>query len=403
MRPVHVIRAISLCLVCAATLGAGIRVRSNFEGGSIGAVQAVSPTHLRCAVRGQADKDRRNRQASWYYFELTDLPRTPVTIDLVDIAGEYDYRAPAYAITKGTRPVYSSDNRNWRHFTGEQISWSEAGLTIRFTPERGRLFIAHVPPYTNRQLAALLDAHRRSPYLERETIGRTVERRDMLLLTVTNPAVPDARKKALWLMFRQHAWESGSSWVADGAIRFLLSDDPGAARLRDAAVWKIFPMADPDGVAAGRVRYNANGYDLNRNWDTIDPVKMPEIAAQRKAILDWVDAGRRVDLFLSLHNTESGEYLQAPSAYRDLGVRALKLLTDRTTFNPTVALRDNGPDPAPGRMTVAQGLYRDRKLPSMLMEQMVERNSRLGRCPTAQDRREFGVALVRALYDAVSN
>ena len=53
-------------------------------------------------------------------------------------------------------------------------------------------------------------------------------------------------------MFRQHAWEAGSSWVADGAIRFLLSDAADAARLRDRAIFQIFPMADPDGVADGR-------------------------------------------------------------------------------------------------------------------------------------------------------
>ena len=84
-------------------------MRANFEGGNVGKVVTVSPTHLRCAVPGQADRDNRNRQADWYYFELTRLPRTPVTIDLVDLAGEYDYKSPAFSVTKGTRPVYSYD------------------------------------------------------------------------------------------------------------------------------------------------------------------------------------------------------------------------------------------------------------------------------------------------------
>jgi hypothetical protein len=60
------------------------------------------------------------------------------------------------------------------------------------------------------------------------------------------------------------------------------------------------------------VRFNANGYDLNRNWDAVDPRRMPEIAAQRKAILDWVDSGRRIDFFLTLHNTESEDYIAGP-------------------------------------------------------------------------------------------
>src|ERR1051325_6280183 len=95
--------------VSVAGLSAQITVSTTFEGGSIGAVTVVAPDHLRCGVRGQADHDNRNRQASWYYFELAHLPKSSVTIDLVDIAGEYNYRGPAFAVTKGTRPVYSYD------------------------------------------------------------------------------------------------------------------------------------------------------------------------------------------------------------------------------------------------------------------------------------------------------
>ena len=73
----------------------GIRVLTNFEGGSVGKVEQVSPTYLRCAVQGQSDQEHRNRQANWYYFELTNLPHAEVTIDLVNLAGEY---SPAYAV-----------------------------------------------------------------------------------------------------------------------------------------------------------------------------------------------------------------------------------------------------------------------------------------------------------------
>ena len=55
-----------------------------------------------------------------------------------------------------------------------------------------------------------------------------------------------------------------------------------------------------------------NGYDLNRNWDVTDPSKMPEIAAQRNAVNAWIRGGHTIDLFFSLHNTETGEYLEGP-------------------------------------------------------------------------------------------
>ncbi|HWB97881.1 MAG TPA: M14-type cytosolic carboxypeptidase [Bryobacteraceae bacterium] len=401
------IRLSALLLAAAVAAPAAIEVSSQFEGGSIGPVERVSATHLRCPAVGQTDQDHRNRQANWYYFRLDQLPSAPVTIDLVHLAGEYNYHGPVYAVTKGTRPVYSYDGEHWTHFSDDQVEWvaSEPLLRLHFTPQHPRMWIAHVEPYTNRHLAALLDFAARSPYCERRSVGKTVDGREMPLITITNPKVPEKGKKVVWLMFRQHAWEAGSSWACEGAVRYLLSDDPHAARLRDKVIYRIFPMADPDGVAAGGVRFNKYGYDLNRNWDAIDPQKMPEIAAQHQAILQWVDRGHRIDLFLSLHNTESGEYLEAPRAFQALGTRLRALLAESTTFAPTVPLRESGDTTTPGkpgRMTVAQGLFHDRKIPAMLMEQMVQYNARLGRCPTAADRRDFGAGLVRTFGDALT-
>jgi hypothetical protein len=165
-------------------------------------------------------------------------------------------------------------------------------------------------------------------------------------------------------------------------------------------------MADPDGVARGGVRFNAHGYDLNRNWDAVDPKLMPEIAAQRQAILDWVDSGKPVHLFLTLHNTETSEYLEGPAEHRDLTGRFRQLLVKTTTFNPTRAEpRDavSSTTPGkPGRMTVNQGLFHDRQIPAMLMEQMVAFNPKLGRRPTIEDRLDFGAGLVRAIWRTVT-
>ena len=131
---------------------------------------------------------------------------------------------------------------------------------------------------------------------------------------------------------------------------------------------------------------------------------MPEIAAQHKAILDWVDSGHRLDLFLSLHNDEAPEYIEAPASYHALGERLFKTLAETTTFNPTAPLRDAGETTTPGkpgRMQVDQGLFHERKLPAMLMEQMVDFNPKLGRCPEIADRKNFGAGLVRAMAAAL--
>jgi hypothetical protein len=389
-----------------------VSLHTSFEAGSLGKVEPLSPTHFRCAVKGEVDQKGRNRQASWYYFRLDDAAGREITIDLVDLLGEYNYSSVDLSVRETTRPAFSYDNKTWQFFSDREVQWNtqSTSLRLRFRPLKNHMWIAHVPPYTTRDLARLMAAVGTSPYLHKEVVGKTVEGRDMLLLTVTNASVPDANKKVLWLMARQHAWEASTSWVAEGTLRFLLSADPRAGRVRDEAVFKIFPMADPDGVARGGVRYNDHGYDLNRNWDAVDPNLMPEIASQRKAMLDWVDAGRRIDLFLSLHNSNE-EYLEGPLSaggpqIQQLFKRVFDLLVATTSFNPVRPPRDAGFSTTlglPGRMTVNQGLFYVRKIPAMLMEQTVDFDSKLGRVPTTEDRLAFGAGLVRCMWAAVTD
>ena len=377
---------------------------ADFPGGS-GRAEWVRPDYLRLHVEGEADQDGRNRQANWYYFRLDDVKGEELTIELTDLVGEYNYQAGTHGVTENTHPVYSYDNRTWRHFA--ETEWNEEAveLRLRLTPEQETLWIAHVPPYTLGNLKKLEAEALEHPHFQEKSVGRTADSREMPLWTITDAASPDDQKKCVWLMFRQHSWESGSSWAGDGAVRFLLSDSPIAERMRREVVWKIFPMADPDGVERGGVRFNKYGYDLNRNWDAVDPAKTPEIAAQRRAAADWLASGRSIDLFLTLHNTETSEYLEGPAEFHDLTARFRRNLVENTTFAPTRAEpRDATTSTTPGRpgrMTVNQDLHADFGVPAMIMEQMIGRNPKLEGFPTAEDRREFGAGLVQAAWRTV--
>jgi hypothetical protein len=382
---------------------AAILVGTSFEGGNLGRVETVAPNHLRCAVAGQSDQNNRNRQASWYYFRLDNLPvGEEVRIDLVDLVGEYNFRKGSHAVTSKTRPVFSYDDRVWTHFRDGEVEWDEkeVRLTLHVKPERRSMWIAHTTPYTQREFDRLLSL--KSRYLSSETIGKSVKGRNLILLTVTDPSTSYRRKRVVWLMARQHAWESGTSWAADGAVRFLLSDDPEAARIRRETIFKVMPVFDPDGVAEGTVRFNANGFDNNRNWDVVDPVSMPEITATRKAIYGWLDSGHRIDIFLALHNTESVDYVVGPAAHIDLGKDLVARLRTSTNFHDPTSPRTTASSDSieKGRMTVNEALFAERQLPAFLMETMVEQHPVLGRPRTSADFVAFGKGLAISLASA---
>lgn len=89
----------------------------------------------------------------------------------------------------------------------------------------------------------------------------------MLVITNFNDSFDVlANKKAIIFTGRVHPGESNSSYVIQGLIEFLLSNDTKASNLRKHYIFKIVPMLNPDGVIRGNFRMNSAGKDLNRMW-----------------------------------------------------------------------------------------------------------------------------------------
>jgi len=136
--------------------------------------------------------------------------------------------------------------------------------TVRIHPEQDTLWIAHIPPYTHGDLLHLLaeiDARRMRAS---RSSARPVQGRDLHLVTVTDFTVPDDAKKVVWLQARQHAGRRARARCWRGHCVSWTSDDEKARELRRRVIFKFTPMMDPDGCANGGVRFNANGYDVNR-------------------------------------------------------------------------------------------------------------------------------------------
>jgi len=382
---------------CAALLLAAcssITISSDFEGASLGRVDRVSETHFRCRVPGQADQDGRNRQVTWYSFRLDGARGREVTIALTDLKGEYDYKSNFGGIDEKTPPVVSVDQKTWKHLGSRLARDREGGeMTFTVTPEADRVWVAHIEPYTASRLDRFLAEIRGRPELKDEVIGKTVEGRDLHLLTIGRG------DRIVWLMCRQHSWESGTSFVGEGAVRYLLSDE--ARDLRERMTFKILPMMDPDGCARGGIRFNRHGYDLNRNWDTADPANpesrrlMPEICAAKQALLK----DGAFSLFLTLHNQETGGWLSGSERHPDLATRFFAALKDKTVLGS--APRAPGPKPARGRATVYEYLQREHGLPAFILEQGIAHDAILGRLPTSEDRLRFGRELARVMAELV--
>ena len=96
----------------------------------------------------------------------------------------------------------------------------------------------------------------------RSIAGNSVE---MLIITNLESSQDEiAERNAIIISSRVHPGESNASFIVEGIIKFLMSDDDDAYSLRQKFVFKIVPMLNPDGVIVGNYRSSLGGHDLNR-------------------------------------------------------------------------------------------------------------------------------------------
>src|SRR5262249_34233826 len=118
----------------------------------------------------------------------------------------------------------------------------------------------------------------------------------------------------------------------------------------------------------------------------------------RNAITKWLEDGNSVDLFFTLHNTETAEYLEGPPG--SLAEDVFRTL-QKTTFNPSRAFSALVANQERGRSNVVQALTTELKIPAFLMEQRVAYNTKLMHLPEIADRTNFGRELVEAIGEVV--
>jgi hypothetical protein len=414
----HRILPLSLLLVSFATIAqpcgaaetsarTAVRFNTAFEGAALGQIEVLGETAFRVHVPGQQDERGRNRQATWFYFRMDNVRGRDLTLTLTGFTpGEYNDK-PSLHMRGEPKPVFSYDNEHWQQFT--EMSWDKEQQegTLRFRPEADSVWLAFVPPYTHTRLVQLLKTVAASPHARVEIVGHSVLGRALPVVTVSDFSKPDATKKTIWLQARDHAWESPTSFIVEGALTFALSDEPAARDLRERYILVFTPMVDPDGSALGRVRFNANGWDFNRHWDEVDlrdPFwlqQTPEIWYYKKAIRDYAASGHTIALLVHLHNTAS-EYMTAdaptPAAMEHLK-RFAEILEKKTQFDPTRPARFiagyERRDSAPERWWMTYGV------PLVLIEANVAPVKKLGGYPTVEQRTQFGRELLLAMAEAV--
>jgi hypothetical protein len=242
-----------------------------------------------------------NRAAGHIHFQLQARPGSRLTLEFRDLDNVWNGQSGSVARELKT-VVVSEDGKEWRPVALESLSGDRVRLAVEMPGPR--LYVARVEPYGLSDLDRLLSSIRQHPLVEITSIGKTVEGRELEIIRLGHVQAGHR----VFLRARAHPWESGGNWVVEGLIHRLLRDDELARRCLERYCVYILPMANKDGVARGRTRFNLEGKDLNRDWDKpADRRLAQENYALEKWLEEMLQSGRPPHLALELHNDGAGK------------------------------------------------------------------------------------------------
>lgn len=242
-----------------------------------------------------------NRAAGHIHFQLQAQAGSRLTLEFTNLDNVWNGK-PGSVARELKSVVVSQDGKNWKSLPTQSLPTNRVQLTIEMPGPI--LYVARAEPYRLSDLEAFLAALRTNQLVQITTIGRTVQGRELEIIRVGNVQAPFR----VFLRARAHPWEPGGNWVVEGLVRRLLSGDADARKFLERYVVYILPLANKDGVAMGRTRFNLKGVDLNRNWDRpADAQLAPENFALERWLEGMIKAGHAPHLALELHNDGNGQ------------------------------------------------------------------------------------------------
>lgn len=171
-------------------------------------------------------------------------------------------------------PKLSSDGIHWVLLDSVNYSEYEKGdadfgpgslptkIKMRLDIGPDTLWVAGQELETSSNVSSWLDSLSQNSFVQKTSIGKSEQGRDLNLLTVGDPE----SKNMLIVISRQHPPEVTGYLAMKAFIEELSSNSILARKFRKKFTTYVIPLMNPDGVDNGHWRHNKGGIDLNRDW-----------------------------------------------------------------------------------------------------------------------------------------
>ena len=245
-----------------------LAISSAFEGGNIVVLSAIDPGDIQLAIRPDAGGEH----LQWFYFRVSQARGRRLRMRITN-AGKTSY-------PRGWEGYFACSSTDRKHFRRVPTRYEQGELIIEDEPTSDIVYYAYFAPYSLERHADFVAECAAHPRVRLERLGQTLDGRDLDLLHVGEA---EAGKIPCWIIARQHPGETMAEWLVEGLVQRLLDEsDPVARALLERAAFYIVPNMNPDGSARGHLRTNADGANLNRQWQAPSWERSPEVYLVRE-------------------------------------------------------------------------------------------------------------------------
>src|SRR5829696_1243708 len=223
---------IAFCLAASGSPAAELRVRTDFPGGSA-TIESIDQATKTIQLTPGGDPQR--GWPCWWYACVEGFAkdeRATVSVGASKLPARNNGKDTGKPLAANwstpNRASYSTDGKVWMHTAPGRRSGDR--MIYEITGTGDAIWIAWGPPFIPSSTEQLIiGAEKSMPEAKGFELARTREDRPVRALRIGD----EKRRRAIWVQARQHAWESGASWVARGFTEWSTSDDVDARWLRE--------------------------------------------------------------------------------------------------------------------------------------------------------------------------
>ena len=234
-----------------SNINAQVSVFSDFENGNVEFIAYDSV--LNKIIIEPSLENKINTTKCWFYFGITNYDTTQhLTI-------EYYYTAHVIA---PKNPVYSYDKKKWFRLEANYSEIRAKNVKHKFLKDT--VYFAAGYPYSYSKVLYFVDSISQNPYIDTTTLVFSENRRRVPMFVVKDTS--ETPTDLIWIIGRQHAFETTMNYVLEGIVNFLISDNEKAVKLRKNTIIYVVPMMDVDNVVLGASGRMQKPIDFNRDW-----------------------------------------------------------------------------------------------------------------------------------------